>query len=62
MFDEKMINQIAFALVLAGALNWGSVALAKTNAVEALLGKEYAVYVYYLVAASAVYLLAKQYM
>lgn len=52
----KMLYTIALVLVLVGALNWGLVALNKDyNVVEMTVGNDIAVYVYYVVAAAALY-------
>lgn len=52
----KMLYTIALVLVLVGALNWGLVTLNKDyNVVEMTVGSDIAVYVYYVVAAAALY-------
>jgi uncharacterized membrane protein YuzA (DUF378 family) len=56
MLTEKNIKLVAMILVLAGALNWGAIALAKTNVVEKLVGAKNSNIVYIVVAAAAIYI------
>ncbi|OGE26833.1 DUF378 domain-containing protein [Candidatus Daviesbacteria bacterium RIFCSPHIGHO2_02_FULL_39_12] len=57
----KMLNQVAFVLLLVGGLNWGLVGLLNYNLVDSLLGGlGLAGLVYTLVGVSAVYIAATE--
>lgn len=54
MFQSDMLSLIAQVLLIAGALNWGSIAFANTDFVQMLVGN-FDVYVKMLVAAAGLY-------
>ncbi|KKS65131.1 MAG: hypothetical protein UV40_C0009G0010 [Parcubacteria group bacterium GW2011_GWA1_42_7] len=57
----KIINWIAFILVVVGALNWGLVGIADFNLVTTILGDGNATKVVYdLVGLSALYMIVKK--
>lgn len=57
----KLLNQVAFLLVVVGGLNWGLVGLLNYNLVDSLLGGlGLTSIVYILVGASAVYVAATE--
>ena len=59
---QTVINMIAQILVLACALNWGLVAYAKINAVEALIPKAYQQAVYKAVGLAALYVILMRFL
>jgi uncharacterized membrane protein YuzA (DUF378 family) len=52
-----IVNMIAQILVLVGALNWGLIAYANINAVEALIPKVYQQLAYKAVGLAALYII-----
>lgn len=54
----KLLHIAAYTLLFAGGLNWGLVGLFQYNLVESLLGPSLAVWVYDLVGAATVYVVA----
>jgi uncharacterized membrane protein YuzA (DUF378 family) len=54
---QTVVNMIAQILVLVGALNWGLIAYANTNAVETLVPKAYQKTVYMAVGVAALYII-----
>lgn len=56
MIPKQLIHEIAYALVIAGAINWLSVALDGKDIVSEVIGKNKRI-VYGLVGAAGVYLL-----
>ena len=59
MMHKKLLHIVVVGLVLAGAINWGTVGLLKLNVVEAILGP-LSVIVYIAVGVAAVYLAARR--
>ncbi|MBI2599712.1 DUF378 domain-containing protein [Candidatus Daviesbacteria bacterium] len=57
----KLLNKVAFLLLVVGGLNWGLVGLLNYNLVDSLLGGlGLASLVYILVGVSAVYIAARE--
>lgn len=55
--NKKLINLIAYILVIAGALNWGLIGFANWNLVGSIFGEGFGRVIYALVGLSAVWLL-----
>jgi uncharacterized membrane protein YuzA (DUF378 family) len=55
MFDEKMISLIAQILLIAGALNWGSLATYNMDLVNRFAGPAIGTYVKMAVAVAGIY-------
>jgi uncharacterized membrane protein YuzA (DUF378 family) len=54
---QTVINMIAQILVLAGALNWGLIAVTKVNAVETLVPRAYQQITYKAIGLAALYII-----
>jgi uncharacterized membrane protein YuzA (DUF378 family) len=59
---QTIVNMIAQILVLVGALNWGLIAYANTNAVEALIPKAYQQLAYKAVGLAALYIIIMRFL
>lgn len=57
MKNKKLINLVAYILVIAGALNWGLIGFANWNLVGSIFGEGFGRVIYALVGLSAVWLL-----
>ena len=55
--NKKLINLVAYILVIAGALNWGLIGFANWNLVGSIFGEGFGRVIYALVGLSAVWLL-----
>lgn len=55
--NKKLINLIAYILVIAGALNWGLIGFANWNLVASIFGEGFGRVIYAIVGLSAIWLL-----
>jgi len=55
--NRKLINLVAYILVIAGALNWGLIGFANWNLVGSIFGEGFGRVIYAVVGLSAVWLL-----
>lgn len=54
-FDKQVIQLVVQVVLIAGALNWGSVALFDYDFVDSLFGEEAGMYIKYAVGAAGLY-------
>ena len=57
MFDNKILNWVAWALVIIGGINWGLVGLFNGNIISAIFGIMLSRIIFILVGLSAIYLI-----